>query len=342
MLYLDAARCLETPRPPIWIMRQAGRYMPVYRELRDRYGFMEMIHNPELAATVTMQPIEAFGPDAAILFSDILVVAEALGQTLTFIEKKGPVLTPPLLSTTLATVLRNPEDALLRLDYVPQAIRLIRDRLPAETALIGFAGAPFTVACYMCEGGSSPDLKATKKMMISDPETFRHVIETVTVTTVGYLKSQVDAGVHALQLFDTWAGLLSWDDFQTWIVPFVSRIIAELKAYSPTVPITYFCKGMGGFYPLALGMSPDVLGCDWQSDIVGIKREIGSRAIAVQGNLDPMLLYAAPEVIRDRAQRLIASLRPYSGHIFNLGHGILPDMSPEHVRTLVDTVKAWK
>ncbi len=342
MLYLDAARCLETPRPPIWIMRQAGRYMPVYRVLRDRYGFMEMIHNPELAATVTIQPIEAFGPDAAILFSDILVVAEALGQTLTFVEKKGPVLTPPLLSATIAAVLRDPADALSRLDYVPQAIRLIRDRLPAETALIGFAGAPFTVACYMLEGGSSPDLKATKQMMLSDPETFRHVIETVTAVTIGYLKSQVDAGVHALQLFDTWAGLLSWDDFQTWILPFVSRIITELKAYSPTVPMTYFCKGMGGFYPLVLGMSPDVLGCDWQSDIVGIKKSIGTRPIAVQGNLDPMLLYASPEVLRDRANRLIESLRPYPGHIFNLGHGILPDMKPENVKVLVDTVKAWK
>jgi len=342
MLYLDAARCLETPRPPIWIMRQAGRYMPVYLALRDRYGFMEMIHNPELAATVTMQPIDAFGPDAAILFSDILVVAEALGQTLTFVEKKGPVLMPPLLSTTGTSVLRDPEDALSRLAYVPQAIRLIRERLPRETALIGFSGAPFTVACYMMEGGSSPDLKATKQMMVTDPDAFRQIIERVTVVTIGYLKSQVDAGVHALQLFDTWAGLLSWEDFQIWILPFVSRIIAELKTYGPKVPMTYFCKGMGGFYPLALDMAPDVLGCDWQSDIVGIKKNIGTRPIAVQGNLDPMLLYAPLAVLRERANRLIASLRPYPGHIFNLGHGILPDMNPAHVKVLVDTVKAWK
>ena len=342
MLYLDAARCLETSRPPIWIMRQAGRYMPVYRALRDRYGFMEMIHNPELAATVTMQPIEAFGPDAAILFSDILVVAEALGQTLTFVEKKGPVLTPPLLSTAGPSVLRDPADALSRLAYVPEAIRIIRQRLPQETALIGFAGAPFTVACYMMEGGSSPDLKATKQRMVIDPEAFRESLERVTIVTIGYLKSQVDAGVHALQLFDTWAGLLSWEDFQVWILPFVSRIIAELKAYSPQVPMTYFCKGMGGFYPLALAMAPDVLGCDWQSDIVGIKKHIGTRPIAVQGNLDPMLLYAPPEVLRERANRLIDALRPYTGHIFNLGHGILPDMSPEQVKVLIDTVKAWK
>ena len=251
-------------------------------------------------------------------------------------------MTPPLLSTTGTAVLRDPAEALSRLEYVPQAIRLIRERLPRETALIGFAGAPFTVACYMMEGGSSPDLKATKQMMISDPETFRQVLETVTIVTIGYLKSQVDAGVHALQLFDTWAGLLSWDDFQTWIMPFVSRIITELKAYSPNVPMTYFCKGMGGFYPLALAMAPDVLGCDWQSDIVGIKKFIGAGPIAVQGNLDPMLLYAPPEVLRERANRLIASLRPYPGHIFNLGHGILPDMNPEQVKVLVDTVKAWK
>ncbi len=319
-----------------------GRYMLVYRAMRDRYGFMEMIHNPELAATVTMQPIDAFGPDAAILFSDILVVAEALGQTLTFVEKKGPVLTPPLLSTTIASVLRTPEEALAKLDYVPKAIRLIRERLPQETALIGFAGAPLTVACYMLEGGSSPDLKATKQMMISEPETFRQVLESVTVVTIGYLKSQVDAGVHALQLFDTWAGLLSWDDFQTWIMPFVSRIIRELRAYNPDVPLTYFCKGMGGFHPLVLDMAPDVLGCDWQSDIVGIKKSIGARRIAVQGNLDPMLIYAPPAVLRERANRLIASLRPYPGHVFNLGHGILPDMNPDHVKILIDTVKAWK
>lgn len=341
MRYLKAARCQTTDRPPVWIMRQAGRYMPEYRILRDKYGFMDMIHRPELSAEVTLQPIIAFGPDAAILFSDILVVAEALGQTLKFIEKKGPVLTPALCAQTDLQCLRASEEALALLGYVPQAIRLIVPRLPIETALIGFAGAPFTVACYMLEGASSPDLKLTKQRMLRTPDYVHAVLERVTVVTIGYLKLQVDAGVHALQLFDTWAGLLSWEDFQVWIMPYVSRVIAALKSYAPDVPITYFCKGMGGFYPLAIQMGPDVLGCDWQSDIVGIKTTVGP-SMAVQGNLDPAVLYADLDVIRAKTRTLVSALRPYPGHIFNLGHGILPDMDPAHIRCLIDTVKLWQ
>lgn len=336
-LYIQAATCQNhTPRTPVWMMRQAGRYLESYQKFRRNYRFLDMIKTPDIAAAITLQPIEQFGFDAAILFSDILVTAEAMGAELQFIEKIGPKFTHPLrrkvdiknLSTT---------DIDEKLSYVYQAIKQTKTLLePFKTPLIGFAGAPFTVASYMIEGQSSPDLKNVKQYAFQNPDLMHLMLEKLTTVTITYLNSQIAAGVDALQLFDSWANALSWEDFNEFCFPYIKKIIEALQ---PTdIPITVFCRGSSVFYPLLAKTGANVVGLDWNCDLDTVRQTI-TPPIALQGNLDPYLLYAPETVLKKRVQDIIQARKDDPGFIFNLGHGIMPDMSPDAVRLVVETIR---
>ncbi|NBV84131.1 uroporphyrinogen decarboxylase, partial [bacterium] len=314
-IYLDATRCRRTPRPPIWIMRQAGRYLAEYRAFRDKYGFLEMIRTPEIAAEITLQPIRRFGFDAAILFSDILTVADALGADLNFVEAKGPVISNPVRSMSDLDQLVG-HDLRDRLSYVTQAIQALKPALGA-TPLIGFSGAPFTVASYMIEGGSSRDLKTTKQLIYSQPETMEALMDRLVKSTADYLNMQIEAGVDAIQIFDTWAGLLSYAEFQTWVIKPIRAILNRLR--NPAgVPITLFAKGTALFWQDLVQLPVQVIGLDWQVDIGTMSRTIPAE-FGVQGNLDPMVLYATPEILEAKVNQILETMADRPGYIFNLG-----------------------
>ena len=337
-LYLDAARCQPTSRPPIWIMRQAGRYLPEYRAFREKYGFLEMIRTPEIAAEITLQPIRRFGFDAAILFSDILTVADALGSDLKFVEGKGPVISNPIRTMADADQLSS---STLReqLDYVPQAIRLLKPQL-GDTPLIGFAGAPFTVASYMVEGGSSKDLRRMKELIYSQPDTMERLIDQLVKATADYLNMQIEAGVDAIQIFDTWAGLLSYPEFQSLVIRPIRAILNRLR--NPAgIPITLFAKGPSVFWKELSQLPVQVIGLDWQVDI-GAMGQLIPADIALQGNMDPMMLYASPEILEAKVTHILRSMADRPGYIFNLGHGILPDVNPDQVQRVVQLVQQFE
>ncbi len=337
-LYTDAAFCRRTTRPPIWMMRQAGRYLPEYRALRDQHGFMTMIQTPELATEITLQPIRRFGFDAAILFSDILTVANGLGCNLAFIEKRGPVIDNPVRC-------RQDVDGLVtaglrdRLNYVRQAIKCLKGTL-AETPLIGFAGAPFTVSSYMVEGGSSPDLKRVKHLMFNDPDTMDALIDVLVSGTADYLNMQIEAGVDAIQLFDTWAGLLSYPEFQTWVVKPIRAVLNRLRNPAK-IPVTVFTKGTAAFWNDISDLPIQVMGIDWQMDI-GAIAQLARADLALQGNLDPHMLYAEPDILLNRVDHILRSMADRPGFIFNLGHGIMPDVNPDQVKRVVDRVQSFQ
>ncbi|NDC82905.1 uroporphyrinogen decarboxylase [bacterium] len=336
-LYIDAAHCRPTSRAPIWIMRQAGRYLPEYRAFRDKYGFLDMIRTPEIATEITLQPIRRFGFDAAILFSDILTVANALGADLSFVEGKGPVIANPVRSLHDASQLVS-TDIRLSLDYVSRAITLLKSELGA-TPLIGFAGAPFTVASYMVEGSSSRDLRTLKQFMYSAPDAMEELMDRLVRATADYLNMQIEAGVDSIQIFDTWAGLLSYPEFQEWVIRPIRALLNRLR--NPAgVPITIFAKGTSAFWNDLTQLPIQVLGVDWQADIPALGQLINP-GIALQGNLDPMMLYSPSDVLKKRVLRLLEPMANRPGYIFNLGHGILPDVNPDQVKLVVDTVKEY-
>ncbi|NBV41786.1 uroporphyrinogen decarboxylase, partial [bacterium] len=310
-LYLDAARCIHTPRPPIWMMRQAGRYLPEYREIRERHGFKEMIKTPDIAAEITMQPIRRFGFDAAILFSDILTVAEAVGSRLQFVEKKGPVIENPVGSAADVAQLTagNVRD---RLVYVSNAIRLLKESHLGQTPLIGFAGAPFTVASYMIEGGSSPDLRKSKNLIFSKPEVMEELIDLLVRATAEYLNMQIEAGVDAIQIFDTWAGHLSAEEFSNWVHRPIRAILNRLRNPAKC-PVTVFCKGSAAFWPSLATLPINVVGLDWQVDI-GAVGKLAPPELALQGNLDPFMLYAPAETLINRVQHILESMADRPGY----------------------------
>jgi len=337
-LYLKATRCEVTERPPVWMMRQAGRYMPEYRALRDKYGFWQMVRTPKLACEVTLQPIDAWGMDAAILFSDILVVADALGASVRFVEKQGPIIDKVIRNTEALNQLGD-TNMNEPLRYVAEAIRLLVPELEKrKTPLIGFAGAPFTVACYMVEGKSSSDLKTVKQLIGRNPEVMHALLNVLTEATISYLKLQIDAGVNALQLFDTWATHLSWNDFETFSLPYIKRIAEGLQSYWKG-PLTVFCKGSSVFYPLLERLPVQALSIDWNISLPLLRNKIRPN-LALQGNLDPYVLYAEPEILTQKVNTLLNDMAPYKGYIFNLGHGIMPDMNPESIKRVVDLVKS--
>jgi uroporphyrinogen decarboxylase len=324
--------------PPIWLMRQAGRYLPEYRATRTKAGsFLDLCYTPELAAEVTLQPIRRYGFDAAILFADILLVPDALGQRVRFIEGEGPRL-DPIRSSIELTQLR-PEATRPKFARVAETVARLSQDLPRETTLIGFCGAPWTVATYMVEGGGSKDHAATRLWAYCDPAGFQQLIDILVESSIEYLSLQVEAGAEALQIFDTWAGSLSEDEFERWVVAPTGRMVLELHRRHPDVPIIGFPRGVGvKALDYAASTGVDGIGCDTGVPIAFMSDVLAPHTV-VQGNLDPMLLVAGGEALDRRVNEILNRMR---GHrfVFNLGHGIVPETPPENVARLVERVRA--
>lgn len=337
-LFLQAANSQITERPPVWMMRQAGRFMKEYWDIKNKYSFLEMCKTPEIAADVTMLPIDLLDVDAAILFSDILVTAEAMGGQLSFEAGVGPLFANPIKNEADidALLVDGTED---RLKYVADAIKVIQQRLNGSKPLIGFAGAPFTVMSYLIEGGSSKDFKKTKLFIHNQPALAHKLLQKIADVTVMYLNMQIAAGVNALQLFDSWAQALSWDDYTEFSHNYNKQIISKLNRTG--IPIISFCKGSSVFAPLMAEAKPDVISIDWNADLLNMKNSL-PKGIAVQGNLDPFLLYADKKVIKERIHKLFDRMHGTEGFIFNLGHGIMPDIPFDNVKFAIETVKEFR
>lgn len=336
-LFIKAAFSQKTERPPVWMMRQAGRFMPEYWEIKNKYSFLEMCKTPEIAADVTMLPVDLLGIDAAILFSDILVTGEAMGGDLSFTQGIGPKFANPV--RTAADVDALETEVGDRLQYVADAIKVVQQRLNGSIPLIGFAGAPFTVMSYLVEGGSSKDFKLTKLMLHNHPELAHKLLAKIAKVTTDYLNLQIAAGVNAVQIFDSWAQALSWDDYREFSHQYIQQIIAGL--HRKDIPVISFCKGSSVFAPLMAEAKPDVVSIDWNVDLKDIKHRLPA-GIAVQGNLDPHILYADKSVIKDRIHRLFERMRGEDGFIFNLGHGVMPDIPFDNVKYAVELIKEFR
>lgn len=336
-LFLDAAWSRKTERPPVWMMRQAGRFMPEYWEIKNKYSFLEMCKTPEIAADVTMLPVDLLGIDAAILFCDILVTGEAMGGELSFTQGVGPRFANPV--RTMQDVDNLNVDCLDKLEYVGDAIKVIQQRLNGSIPLIGFAGAPFTVMSYLVEGASSKDFKITKLLMNNHPEVAHKLLSKIAKVTADYLNLQIAAGVNAIQIFDSWAMALSWNDYEEFSHRYIKEIIANLNRKD--IPVISFCKGSSVFAPMMATAQPDVISVDWNADLLNIKQILPS-GIAVQGNLDPFVLYAEKPVIRKKIMELFERMRGENGFIFNLGHGIMPDIPFDNVKYAIEVIKEFR
>ena len=324
---------------PVWMMRQAGRYLPEYRATRARAGsFMDLCRNPELACEVTLQPLERFPLDAAILFSDILTVPDAMGLGLYFTEGEGPRFERPLREARDVRRLAVPdmEDDLC---YVMDAVATIRRSLDGRVPLIGFAGSPWTLATYMVEGGSTRSFGRTKAMMYDRPDLMHELLGTVAAAVASYLNAQVSRGAQALMIFDTWGGVLTPRDYTEFSLAYMTRILDGLirEAEGRRIPVVLFTKGGGRWLDRMAESGCDALGVDWTTDLADARRLVRD-CVALQGNLDPCVLYASPERIRAEAARVLESYGRGPGHVFNLGHGIHPDVPPEHAGVLVEAV----
>ncbi|MDF2577636.1 MAG: hemE [Chlamydiales bacterium] len=337
-LFLQALNCQKPERAPIWLMRQAGRYMPQYRSLRQKYSFVELCHQPEVAAEVTLLPLDLLDVDAAILFSDILVILEAFNIPFHFEEGKGPIIERPLRTAADVDQLQMRPIA-EALGYVSQAIGLILPQI--KVPLIGFCGAPFTIASYLIEGGSSRDFKLTKQWMYNDPESFHRLLLKITDATIEYMQMQQEAGVQAIQIFDSWVHILSHSSFNQFSLRYLDRIVGKWRTFSRAVPLILFCRGSSVFVPELVHLRPSGISLDWNGDLSQI-RLITPENIALQGNLDPDVLYSSKEVIQKEAEKILSSMKDDPGFIFNLGHGIKPDMPFDSVKALVDYVKSRK
>lgn len=338
-LLLRACRREPVPRPPVWMMRQAGRYLPAYQEVRRRTDFLTLLTTPELAAQVTLQPVDALGVDAAIVFSDILVIPRAMGMDLTIEEGTGPRLSEPVRSAADLNRLReaDPEAAL---GYVLEALRLARRELRDRVPLIGFAGAPWTLASYMVEGGGSRTFATAKRWLAEQPRLAHALLERLVPAVGRFLAAQVAAGAHVLQLFESSAGTLAPDDFRAFALPYLAEAVCLAKGAG--APVIVFAPGAGwALEEIARATEADVIGIDWQTDPAAAKRRLAPYPVALQGNLDPSWLHAPPEVIRRRTRGMLAGFGG-RGYIANLGHGILPDTPVEHARVFIETVKEWQ
>lgn len=326
----------STP-PPIWLMRQAGRYLPEYKQVRAELGgFLDLCYNPDKACEVTLQPIRRFDFDAAILFSDILIVPHALGQDVRFVEGEGPRLQP---ITSIKELPGLNADGLARFDKVYEAVSLIRSRLASDKALIGFCGAPYTVATYMIAGRGSPDQAATRTFAFQHPDKFKSLIDLLVETSTSYLCGQIEAGVNVVQIFDSWSGPLPDDQFRKWVVEPTKEIVAGLRQRHPGIPIIGFPRGSSANVAEYLTATDvDGLGCDTSMPLALMASDLGHPNVVRQGNLDPLLLLTGDQQLDDRIIEICKAMagRPF---IFNLGHGILPTTPPEHVQRLVDVVR---
>jgi uroporphyrinogen decarboxylase len=330
---LLAARRQPTPFTPVWLMRQAGRYMPEYRAVRARHSFLDLCKTPLVAAEVTLQPVERLGVDAAILFADILLIVEPLGVGLEFAKGEGPVIHRPVRGADAVARLA-PIDVPSALGFVFETVRLVRRALPPSVPLIGFAGAPFTVASYVVEGGPSRDFAATKRLMHEEPEAWSRLLGLLARATAAYLNGQIAAGAAAVQLFDSWVGALSPDDYREHVLPHTRAVIQDLTAGAPVI---HFGTGTAGLLPALREAGGDVIGLDWRIDLDAGWRAVGDE-VAVQGNLDPAALLSPPARFERSVRTILGRAGGRPGHIFNLGHGILPSTPVEHVKALVDMV----
>ncbi|MCX2726606.1 uroporphyrinogen decarboxylase [Thermomicrobium sp. 4228-Ro] len=334
--FLQACRLRPTDRTPVWLMRQAGRYLPEYRALRERYSLLDLCRQPELAAEVTLQPLRRFPLDAAIIFSDILWPLGALGIRVSFAPGDGPVIAEPLRTPReIERLPAEPDEAVF--EATGGAIRLVRRELPSSVAVIGFAGAPFTLASYLIEGGSSRTYLATKRFLLEQRSAWERLLDRLAELTERYLAIQVAAGADAVQLFDSWAGALPPDLYREAVLPWTRRIVHAVQALG--VPVIVFSTGTAGFLDVVAETDADVIGVDWRIDLDRAWQLIGTRAI--QGNLDPAWLLAPREDLRVAVRRVLERAGRRPGHIFNLGHGVLPDTPPDAVATLVAEVHAW-
>jgi uroporphyrinogen decarboxylase len=314
-------------------MRQAGRYLPEYRALRSRFGFLELCKNPEAAAEVTLLPVQRLAVDAAILFADILLVAEPMGVGLEFARGEGPVIHRPVRSAADVGRLAEP-DPTDTLPFVFETVRRVRAALADRIPLIGFAGAPFTVASYLVEGGASRDYLETKRLMYADPGAWHALLALLARTTARYLNGQIAAGAQAVQLFDSWVGCLAPDDYREYVLPHSRALIQALQ---PGVPVIHFGTGTAGLLEVFREAGGDVVGLDWRVDLGQAWARVG-HDVAVQGNLDPVALLAPPQAIRQRVRLILDRAEGRPGHVFNLGHGVLPQTPVDHVRAMVDAV----
>jgi uroporphyrinogen decarboxylase len=330
--FLKACRGEEIPFIPVWIMRQAGRYLPEYQAVRAEVDFLTLCKTPELAAKVTMQPVQRFGVDAAILFSDILIAVEAMGMHLEFSDKKGPVLADPIRTKSAVDrlIIPDTEDSM---PFVVETIKILRSQL--DVPLIGFSGAPFTLATYMIEGGSSKNFLNTKRMMFQNPGLFSLLMDKITSTVISYLTSQIRAGAQAVQLFDTWAGILSPEDYKEYVLPSVKKAVAEIKKEG--VPVIYFVNECAALLKELRKTGADIIGIDWRIDLKDAIKGLGKKFV-VQGNLDPCALFLPREKMEDKVKDILWKGEFAKGHIFNLGHGVLPESPVENVAALVEAV----
>ena len=334
-LFLRACKKQPIDRTPIWIMRQAGRYLPQYRAVREKSDFITMCKTPELAAEVTLQPINLIGVDAAIIFSDILVIPEAMGMTLEMIESKGPKLYEPIRDASQIKYLKN-IDPYKDLKYVLDAVTLTKKELNGTVPLIGFAGSPWTLMTYMVEGGGSKSFSEIKKFIYNQPKAAHALLEILADNVADYLSAKIEAGANAVQIFDTWGGLLAQHEFIDFSLQYIERIISKLKRNDE--PVIVFAKGVHHNLDKLANCGADVIGLDWTMNLGEVRSAVGNK-VALQGNLDPTVLYGSEDKIKEEAIKVLSSFGNGSGHIFNLGHGILPDIDPAKAKFLVDTVK---
>ena len=326
-------------KTPIWIMRQAGRYLPEYRATRKKAGdFLTLCKTPELACEVTLQPLERYPLDAAILFSDILTIPDAMGLGLSLVEKVGPRFEKTIRSRAELDALRKP-DLAEELSYVTDAVSLIHKELNGRVPLIGFSGSPWTLACYMVEGGGSKEFAHIKKMVYDAPDLLHGLLSLLAESVADYLNAQIAAGAQVVMIFDTWGGHLTSQTYELFSLNYMKQIVASLNRVvdGEKIPVIVFSKGAGMWIDAIADSGADAMGVDWTQDIGQVRRAVGDK-VALQGNLDPAVLYAKPEVIKSEVKRVLADYGHGSGHVFNLGHGIHPGIDPEHVAVLVDTV----
>ena len=340
--YINALLKKEVKRTPIWVMRQAGRYLPEYRSTRKKAGdFLSLCKSSELACEVTLQPLERFDLDAAILFSDILTIPDAMGLGLYFLEGEGPRFLKPLSNLSDIERLTKP-DVGGKLTYVFDAVSTIKKNLKNRVPLIGFSGSPWTLATYMVEGGSSKSFSKVKGLMFQNPHHMNQLLDILADTVIDYLNAQIEAGADSVMIFDTWGGLLNKQCYENFSLRYMAKIVDSLhRNYDgKTIPVTLFTKGGSAWLEKIAASGCDGIGLDWTIELGEAERRVGQQ-VALQGNLDPSVLYATPEVIVSEVNKVLNQFKGETGHVFNLGHGITPDVNPENMKILVDAVHAY-
>ncbi|MFS8866644.1 uroporphyrinogen decarboxylase [Synechococcus sp. H65.1] len=332
---LRAARGEEVDRPPVWMMRQAGRYMAAYRELQSKYTFKQRCEIPELAIEISLQPFRAFAPDGVILFSDILTPLEGMGIAFELVENQGPIIDPPIRSQAQIEQIRplEPEESL---PFIKTILTTLRREVEGKATLLGFVGLPWTLACYAVEGRSSKDYAYIKSLAFTQPQLLHQLLSKLANSIARYVIYQIESGAQAVQLFDTWAGQLSPSDYETWALPYQKQVVEQVKARYPHVPLILYINGSAGLLERVGKAGIDVFSLDWMSDMAEARARLGS--LAVQGNLDPMVLLGSPELIRQRTLEVIQKAGP-RGHIMNLGHGVHPATPEANVHYFFETVR---